>query len=249
MKQFFRGSVLVYTLFILMMLLVSGLALATVTLMQQRGATGLGDSVNAFQAANDGFEDLIARYKHASGTTLSAIGSCTNASGVGIISQSIGGRDYVATFQKKDASGNLMSASCADNLFDIEQVKVVATVGSSTRAIETAFAASGDNSGCVVSVNTATYDHLYCINYGTGKFCDKTIGGTVGSGSNWDCSNVSGWDLTVGSVTCMVSTNNSAYDNIYCTRRTDGRICVRQYGGTAGSSNAWSCSTKSDWNI
>lgn len=138
-RFFLRGSVLIYTLFILIMLLVSGLALSTVVLLQQRGSATAGDSLNAFQSANDGFEDIMARYKRASGDTLSALGGCEN----GTITVSSGVvRPYTATFTK-ESDGSAVSDCNITKLSDISQVKIVSSVGTTTRAIETAFAANG----------------------------------------------------------------------------------------------------------
>lgn len=136
-----KGSALVYTLIMMMLLLVGALGLATTTLIQQRRVAGTAESVRAFQLANDGFAHIVAQYKNADEGTktkiedLFGVSSCSGGEVTG--NTELG--SYTATF----TDANLSQLTCGDPIAKAIQVKVVARVGSATRAIETAFGAAG----------------------------------------------------------------------------------------------------------
>lgn len=122
----------------MMFLLVSALALATTTLIQQRGSLALGDSVKAFQLANDGFEDIIASYKHNPVAEIQDLDKSSNCSDGVVTNTTIAPSSYQATFFRE---GQATPLPCDTPISEVSEVKIVATIGSSTRAIETAFAA------------------------------------------------------------------------------------------------------------
>ena len=165
MQKLFKGSALVYTLIMMLFLMVGALALMTTTIIQQRGVSGTTESVRAFQLANDGFEDVIAKYNRGA-SNLSGLGTCNN----GTVTNTIATGSYTATFTD---SNNTAIANCATPLSDVAQVKVVSTVGSSTRAIEAAFAANSGTvtGGCVVRFSSSPNPNQYTIRRIWGDGC------------------------------------------------------------------------------
>ncbi len=140
MQKLFKGSALVYTLIMMLFLMVGALALMTTTIIQQRGVSGTTESVRAFQLANDGFEDVIAKYNRGASNLSGLVGTggtCNATTGTATVTNTIATGSYTATFTD---SNNTAIANCATPLSDVVQVKVVSTIGSSTRAIEAAFA-------------------------------------------------------------------------------------------------------------
>lgn len=146
-----KGSALVYTLIMMMLLLVSALGLATTTLVQQRRTLGTTESVRAFQLANDGLAEIINFNKNsgvAPGVWAKSIDDLKGTSGGtcldGRVTRPITTANYTGTYDAtfKDKNGDRIT-SCGTPISAIEEIKIVATVGSATRAIETAFAASG----------------------------------------------------------------------------------------------------------
>jgi hypothetical protein len=228
MKKLFKGSALVYTLIMMMFLLVSALALATTTLIQQRGSLALGDSVKAFQLANDGFEDITAVYKHdPTISTIGGIATCTNGSGTSpaVVKKDITTGHYEATFVKTSSAGGGVATLCTTPISEVAEVKIVATVGSSTRAIQTAFA--GTNVGlyetsCTRSEQSGGNTTMWCVQIDTKtgkgeKAYVSTTGAPVFATFTKPFSAETGGEIGQYSISCG-GTYTSSYQALTCAR-------------------------------
>lgn len=132
-----RGSVLVFTLIILFIILASAIGISSVSVLERKGAHSSDVSVQSFQIANSGAEIILKKLKCKRETDkLSSIFSNCNISN-GVVSGSIGsGKNYAITFYKTDG----LPATCSDQLGDMDKIKSVGSYSGTTRAIEVAFA-------------------------------------------------------------------------------------------------------------
>lgn len=153
MKQHFRGSILVYTLFILGIALVGVLSLASVMLVQERSGLNTQDSIQSFQVANSGVERALATYKREGGVRISDLatelggGACSVENGKATIVTSIRDGDAELTFVDKD--GDYIN-SCAGRLDEVVTIRSAGTYANARRVVETAFADTC-NGGCAAA--------------------------------------------------------------------------------------------------
>lgn len=156
MKQHFRGSILVYTLFILGIALVGVLSLASVMLVQERSGLNTQDSIQSFQVANSGVERALATYKREGGITIDDLAgsingplgpSCSNPGGKATIVTSVRDGDAELTFV--DKNGNYIS-SCNGRLDTVVTIRSAGTYANARRVVETAFADTC-NGGCAAA--------------------------------------------------------------------------------------------------
>jgi len=158
-----KGSVLVYTLLLLSMMLVAALSLATTAIIGKRGALSTDKSMQAFQTADSGAEVILAKIKNAVNTdnALSTLGSCSG----GKITGTVRG-DYAVSFFGVDTNGNEKTLTCSDKISDITKIKSSGSFGETTRAIETAVAAGGEY---IVSCTGGNNNYCFRMNTDTGK--------------------------------------------------------------------------------
>ena len=156
-----KGSVLVFTLLVLFMLLISALGIASVTLIERKTSGTTGKSTQSFQVADSGAEVVLQKiYKDSSsGDTLNDLFvGCSS----GQISGSINvGKDYSVTLYT-DQEGTTV-ADCADNVADIRLIKSVGSYAQTKRAVEVAVAQSG-GAGCYISYNSNCPGAGCCLN-------------------------------------------------------------------------------------
>ncbi len=148
--QIKKGSILVYTLIVMMIMLSTALSIFAVAVREKKGAGTTAASMQAFAVADSGSE--IALNKIANVSTLAEIGSC--ASG-GIVTGSIGaGMDYTLTFY--DSGGNQL-LNCTDSVSAVDKVKSVGRYGGTARAVEVAVAQAVEPVGTCYSKDEMLY--------------------------------------------------------------------------------------------
>lgn len=180
-----RGSVLIFSLIVLSILLSAAVAVATVSVSNTRSVFSTSKSNQSFQVADSGVELVLQQiYKtvptHASLNTLAAAlgGGAACASGA-ITKAGVAGGDIRVSFYDKD--NNLIN--CADTNWrgKVVAIKSEGTASGTTRLVETAVAAAGDygwvqidagvlsGGGWTHSINYAAGNHSaqdMCINAG-----------------------------------------------------------------------------------
>ncbi len=133
-----KGSILVFSLIILSLMLTSALSIAAVSVGERRAASVTERSGRSFQVADSGVEIMLQKiYKGGfAGFPLSSLGTCTS----GEISGTVGGGAYVISLY--ELSGAKLT-SCSDTAWRNKVVKLKSegTSGNTTRAVEAAVAA------------------------------------------------------------------------------------------------------------
>jgi Tfp pilus assembly protein PilX len=167
-----QGSVLVFSLIVLSILLSAAVAVATVSVANRRSTFSTAKSSQSFQVADSGAELVLQQiYKtvptHASISALAAaLGGGAACSGGAITKNGVAGGDIKVSFYDKD--NNLIS--CTDTAWrsKVVAIKSEGTTAGTTRLVETAVAAGSDfgwvnlvggpHSGGT-TVRNATYDY------------------------------------------------------------------------------------------
>jgi Tfp pilus assembly protein PilX len=154
-----RGSALVFTLMVLSTALIAVIAVSLVSVMERRAAMTTNKSLGSFQVADSGLESVLDTLNHgnlSSSDTISTLagtlGSTCNSGSIKINSGSV-----ALSFVKAD---EVTVLTCGDTIADIAKIKSVGTASGTTRAVETAWAATGCGSGAV------TYTVLSNSSYG-----------------------------------------------------------------------------------
>ncbi len=143
-----KGSVLVFSLIVLSILLSAAVAVATVSVANKKSTLSTDKSNQSFQVANSGVELVLRQiYKtvptHATLNALAtALGGGAACAGGSITKTGVAGGDVRVSFFDKD--DNLIG--CADTNWrgKVVGVKSEGTAFGTTRLVETAVAAAGD---------------------------------------------------------------------------------------------------------
>ena len=143
-----QGSVLVFSLIVLSILLSAAVAVATVSVANRRSTFSTAKSSQSFQVADSGAELVLQQiYKtvptHASISALAAaLGGGAACSGGAITKNGVAGGDIKVSFYDKD--NNLIS--CTDTAWrsKVVAIKSEGTAAGTTRLVETAVAAGSD---------------------------------------------------------------------------------------------------------
>lgn len=132
-----RGSVLVFTLFILLFLLIAALSVANLATSESKGTIALNRSAIAFQIADSGMEILLERiysgsYDAQPLRNLAPSGGNCNG---GEITGSFANGAYAITVY--DVDGDLMT-DCGSTVWrrDIESLQSTGSYGGTTRAVK-----------------------------------------------------------------------------------------------------------------
>ncbi len=141
-KRVAKGSVLVFSLIILSIMLSAALSILSVTLMEKKSSFSTEKSVQAFDVAQSGMELVTQEmWKDVSLTDFSSLNTaisgnaCAISGGVVSITKSIAGGTTELTF--KDVDGADVT-DCGANVSTIASVRSVGTFAGSSRAIEIA---------------------------------------------------------------------------------------------------------------
>jgi len=140
-----KGSVLVFTLFVMILTLITGISLMASSLSGRRSTLSSGKSVNAFQVADSGLEIPLAKINEAIddgvfNERIRDLGSnCDNPSDT--VYDNISGGEYRVSFY--DVSDNQLD--CNDDIFDVadslvvSKIRSVGTYRNTVRSVETTF--------------------------------------------------------------------------------------------------------------
>ena len=169
-----QGSVLVFSLIVLSILLSAAVAVATVSVANRRSTFSTAKSSQSFQVADSGAELVLQQiYKtlptHASINALAAaLGGGAACSGGAITKNGVAGGDIKVSFYDKD--NNLIS--CTDTAWrsKVVAIKSEGTAAGTTRLVETAVAAGSDFGWITIDpINSSVSDPAAGgrANYGT----------------------------------------------------------------------------------
>lgn len=146
-----RGSILVYTLIIMMIILATALSIAAVTVREKKGAGTTAASTQAFAVADSGSEVALNAIFKNPGSSIGEIYSCTD--GIATIPDLVGGSVQL-TFYSDEESANIIPCNGPELLGDARKVKSVGRYGGTARAVEVAVAGSGTWDDCEFKQNT-----------------------------------------------------------------------------------------------
>lgn len=147
--QKYKGSVLVFSLLILAIMLSAALSVLAVSLAEKRSSSSTRTSVQSFNVAQSGVERVFqAVYKGTALTDLSSLAANSAVNGTcqdGVISiESVAGGSAELTF--KDSAGDDI-ATCTTNVSDIRAVRSLGMAFGTSRAIEAALSLNTTCSG------------------------------------------------------------------------------------------------------
>lgn len=139
-----KGSVLVFSLIVLSIVLSAALSVAVVNVSNRKSAGSTGQSVQSFQVADSGVEKTLKEIYKGSYTDLNAMAgalssSCTPGSGKFAPFNVSGGTASVTFFNTNNQPIECTSPTWRD---DVAKIKVEGTSAGTTRVIETAVAAA-----------------------------------------------------------------------------------------------------------
>lgn len=189
-----KGSVLVFSLIVLAILLSAAITVATVSVINRRSTLTTTESNQSFQVANSGLE-LIMKEIYKNGSTHASLNALATALGGGATCSG-------STITKTNVAGGTITVSFFDNAkapinctdtdwrSKVADVKSEGTFSGSTRVVETAIAAgsgSGISGGCFFQWNSpaAVPENLW------GVGCDTTKHGILGGIPGGPCQYVS----------------------------------------------------------
>lgn len=172
-----KGSVLVFSLIVLSIVLSAALSVAVVNVSNRKSAGSTGQSVQSFQVADSGVEKALKEIYKGSYTDLNAMAgalssSCTPGSGKFAPFNVSGGTASVTFFDTNNQPIECTSTTWRD---DVAKIKVEGTSAGTTRVIETAVAAPtltcGTNSkGIVMWNNSETTKYCCYIHWTTAVY-------------------------------------------------------------------------------
>jgi len=134
-----KGSVLVFTLFIMMLTLITGISLIATSLSGRRSTLSSGKSVNAFQIADSGLEAALIEIKGETGEIDEVLSDCSFNGDPIMKDDDISGGSYEVRFYDAPADTDPDPLKCSDDISDITRVKSVGTYRNTTRSVETTF--------------------------------------------------------------------------------------------------------------
>lgn len=137
-----KGSVLVFSLIVLSIVLSAALSVAVVNVSNRKSAGSTGQSVQSFQVADSGVEKALKEiYKgsYASLNALQAAIASSTSCASGKFSFPVSGGTSTVTFF--DTDNNPLSCTSSTWRDDVVKIKVEGTSNGTTRVIETAIAA------------------------------------------------------------------------------------------------------------
>ncbi len=175
-----KGSVLVFSLIVLSIVLSAALSVAVVNVSNRKSAGSTGQSVQSFQVADSGVEKALKEIYKGSHANLSALQvaitgvsptlpatSCSAGSFSFLVS---GGISTVTFF---DTNNAVIGCTESDWRNLVAKIKVEGTSAGTTRVIETAIAAPAFNWGSCVADwgSTAAYASGNAFTDGSGRRC------------------------------------------------------------------------------
>lgn len=139
-----KGSVLVFSLIVLSIILSAAITVATVSVTNQRSASSTGKSVQSFQVADSGIELALQKIYKGSYTDLNAMatgmGGGASCAGGAISKNNVVGGAIKVSFYDND--GNLVACTATDWRDKVVRIKSEGSAFGTTRVVETAVAAA-----------------------------------------------------------------------------------------------------------
>lgn len=149
-KLFPKGSVLVFSLLILSIMLVTSLTILSSAVLDRKASLSTGSSTRSFQVADSGVEEVLYQVYKGSHATLEDVRSAidnTNATCAGgVIEFPVAGGTAKVTFYQDETTvyaGPCSGGTATDWRDKVVKIKSEGTAGSTTRAVEVAVAAAG----------------------------------------------------------------------------------------------------------
>ncbi len=176
-----RGSILAFTLIVVLMILVISLGVVTVSTTELRSSSSTDKTTVAFQVADTGMESILEKIKSSNyldDTLLEVFPGCVN----GVISGTVGiGKQYDVRFFRDDDS----LVGCGDRVGDISKAKSVGEYSAVDRAVSSSVCVSGwEKTGA----NDGNWDGISVSNDGE-KLAAVIRGGqiytSIDSGETW----------------------------------------------------------------
>jgi Tfp pilus assembly protein PilX len=145
-----KGSVLVFSLLILSIMLVTSLTILSSAVLDRKASLSTGSSTRSFQVADSGVEEVLYQVYKGSHATLEDVRSAidnTNATCAGgVIEFPVAGGTAKVTFYQDETTvyaGPCSGGTATDWRDKVVKIKSEGTAGSTTRAVEVAVAATG----------------------------------------------------------------------------------------------------------
>lgn len=131
-----KGSVLVFSLIMLSLILTSALAIAAATMIERKSSLTSNKSTQGFQVADSGVEIIAKKIKEASwsGGAISSLAgvTCSSNAITGYTDSPTNKNKYVVTFYDSTPT----QLACSDPIYRIAKIKSVGSYGGTTRAVE-----------------------------------------------------------------------------------------------------------------
>ncbi|MDD3498602.1 MAG: pilus assembly PilX N-terminal domain-containing protein [Candidatus Moranbacteria bacterium] len=140
-----KGSVLIFTFFIMFLILLTGISLVSVSLSGRRSTLASGKSVNAFQIADSGLEAVLEQIKIGTASDVDGLATTfcddSDSSDNFILNDSISGGKYEVRFYDDggtpDDTTDDNQLECIDNLNLIYRIKSTGFFRGTARSVET----------------------------------------------------------------------------------------------------------------
>ncbi len=137
-----KGSILVFSLIIMFIILSAAVGLTMVTITHQKTTLDTSQSTQAFQVANGGIEKFLNKIKSSTGDINTIFNNnCSNNQ----VSFSVSGGTAKVTFY----DSNNQPLSCSDSVSSIDHIKSVGEINNTKRAVQVAIAAGDVPSGTI----------------------------------------------------------------------------------------------------
>lgn len=141
---FKKGSILVYSIIILAMMLVIAVGMSFVAITEKKSASTTDASAQSYQTADSGLQQAVNVFSSAdSGKTLGEVfGADCSAGKISKTSASMG--NYEISFSKMEDASSFVNDCDITKIAEIKNIKSVGTYNNTVRAVEVAVAASGN---------------------------------------------------------------------------------------------------------
>lgn len=171
-----KGSVLVFSLIVLSIVLSAALSITAVTVSNRKSAGSTSQSVQSFQVADSGVEKALKEIYKGSHADLSAMATALSASvgcSSGKFSFPVSGGTSTVTFM--DTNNAIIACTSPTWRDDVAKIKVEGTSAGTTRVIETAVAAptlscGASSKGLLMWDNAQTTQYCCYIHWTTAVY-------------------------------------------------------------------------------
>jgi hypothetical protein len=139
-----KGSVLIFSIFIMMIALIMGIGIMTTATTQRRSTLTSSKTVYAFQLANDGLEAAFYTIKEQKVSLGTFLGHDIEDVFAACSGSEVPGSGYVLTFFTNPAPpASSVQLSCTDPMRNVGKIKSVGIHQNTSRAVESTIDLSG----------------------------------------------------------------------------------------------------------